>query len=149
MRTLIVLCLLLSVASGRVLAQEPASGEAWQVDPVEQRQRDAARKSILEDELASEARQFADAYAKWRDARDRHVEAAKLDELAEQADRHRRNMAELGRELARPEGKPDASAPVAERAGERNRITSDQRSETAQEWIIPASGPGAADDQGR
>lgn len=149
MRTPIVLCLLLSVASGRVLAREPGPRDAWRIDPVEQRERDAARKSILEDELASEARQFADAYAKWRDARARHVDAAELDEMADQADRHRRNMAELGRELARTEGKRGASASAAERTDAGKRVIPDKRNETRQQWIIPASTPRVVNDEGR
>ena len=84
MRTRTVLCLLLSLASGFASAQ-------WQEDPAKQRARDAARKTILEEELAAEAKLFVEA----------HSERA-----AERMDRHRRNLAALTRELGRGESEP-------------------------------------------
>lgn len=93
MRTLALLCLALSVA-GSASAQ-------WQEDPAKQRERDAARRMILEDELAAEAKLFVGAHAEQRDARGRNV-----GEIAERMDRHRRNLAALTREMARGEGEP-------------------------------------------
>lgn len=86
MRTLIVLCALLSVASA-------ALGQS-----------EAARKSILEGELAAEAAGYADAYAELKSARNRDTPADRLEDIAERVNRHRRNLAELAREIARTEG---------------------------------------------
>ena len=82
MRALLILCLALS-AGGQALAQD-----AWKVDPAKQRQLDAGRKAILEDELAAEAKLFIEAHAV---------------RSAERMDRHRRNLAALTRELAHGE----------------------------------------------
>jgi hypothetical protein len=82
MRALLILCLALS-AGGSALAQD-----AWKVDPAKQRQLDAGRKSILEAELAAEAKLFVEAHA---------------ERSAERMDHHRRNLAALTRELARGE----------------------------------------------
>ena len=79
MRTRIALCLLLSLVSGSATAQ-------WHEDPAKQRARDTARKTILEDELAAEAKLFVEAHS---------------ERSAERMDRHRRNLAALTRELAR------------------------------------------------
>lgn len=111
MRTPTVLCLLLSLSVGGVQAQVAGSAAGWRVDPATQRERDAARKSILEDELASEARQFTDARTEMREAQARRLPAVKAEEIAERLDRHRRNMVELGREIARVEGDLDTGAP--------------------------------------
>ena len=86
MRALLILCLALS-AGGQALAQD-----AWKVDPAKQRQLDAGRRSILEDELAAEAKLFVEAHA---------------GRLAERMDQHRRNLAALTRELARGESETD------------------------------------------
>ena len=61
MRTRNVLCLLLSFVPGSAAAEPPVTAAAMRVEPGMQRERDDARKTILEDELASEARQLADA----------------------------------------------------------------------------------------
>ena len=89
MRALLVLCLALSVG-GPALAQD-----AWKVDPAKQRQLDAGRKSILEDELAAEARLFVEAHS---------------ERSAERMERHRRNLAALTRELARGEAEADKAS---------------------------------------
>ena len=111
MRTPTVLCLLLSLSVGGAQAQIAASPAGWRVDAATQRERDAARKSILEDELASEARQFADARAEMHETQARRLPAVKAEEIAERLDRHRRNMVELGREIARVEGDLDTGGP--------------------------------------
>ena len=85
MPTLLVLCLALS-AAGTALAQT---------------EREAARRAILEDELATEAKLFVEAHAELRDARGRNAA-----EASERLDRHRRNLATLTRELARGEAEP-------------------------------------------
>lgn len=136
MRTPTVLCLLLSLGVGGAQAQVAGSSAGWRVDAATQRERDASRKSILEDELASEARQFADARTEWREAQARRLPAAKAEEIAERLDRHRRNIVELGREIARIEGDvADAGAP--KRAPVR----------TVDNWLVPgqAVAPTAAD----
>ena len=136
MRTPTVLCLLLSLSMGDAQAQVAGSSAGWRVDAATQRDRDAARKSILEDEFASEARQFADAHAELREARARRLPPGKAEEIAERLDRHRRNMVELGREIARAEGDvADTSGP--KRAPGR----------TANNWLVPgqAVAPTAAD----
>lgn len=89
MRALLVLCLALS-AGGSALAQD-----AWKVDPAKQRERDVARKSILEDELAAEAKLFVEAHA---------------ERSAERMDQHRRNLAALTRELARAENETEKTS---------------------------------------
>lgn len=87
MRALLVLCLALSV-SASALAD---------------RHREAARKAILEDELAAEAKLFVEAHS---------------ERSAERMDRHRRNLAALTRELAR--GESDAEkTPIKKPAGGR------------------------------
>lgn len=126
MRTPTVLCLLLSLSVGSAQAQLAASPAGWRVDAATQRERDAARKSILEDELAVEARQFADVRADLREAQARRLPPGKVEEIAERLDRHRRNIVELGREIARADGDV-ASAGVAKRAAER----------TADNWLMP------------
>src|SRR4051812_17295443 len=95
MRTLLILCLAVSAGSS-ALAQE-----TWKVDPAKQLQLDAARRSILEDELAAEAKLFVEAHAELREARGRNAA-----DSAESMDRHRRNLAALTREMARGESEP-------------------------------------------
>jgi len=51
------------------------------VDPVVQRERDDTRKTILEDELASEARQLADAQAELRGAKALSASAGSVEEM--------------------------------------------------------------------
>ena len=129
MRTLIVLCALLSV---------PLTSHA---------QSQAVQKSILEDELAAEAAGYADAYSELRSARTAETSAQKLEDIAERVNRHRRNMAELAREIARAEGDLPAS-------GGRPKATSGQdnwfiRAQPAQarptpnasepDWLVPAA----------
>ena len=93
MRTPTVLCVLLSLAVASAFAQPS--------------------KVILEDELATEARLFSEAYADLQAARERQASAERLEDAAERVNRHRRNMAELAREIARGEANvPDkTSAP--------------------------------------
>ena len=108
MRTLIVLCALLSV---------PLAAHA---------QSPAAQKSILEDELAAEAAGYADAYSELKGARKAETSAQKLEDIAERVNRHRRNMAELAREIARAEGDLRGS-------GRSRKAISGQ-----DDWFIPA-----------
>jgi len=152
MRTPTVLCLLLSLGVGIAQAQVAGSSAGWRVDPATQRERDAARKSILEDELASEAKQFTDARAEMREAQARRLPAVKAEEIGERLDRHRRNMVELGREIARVEGDLDTGAlkrplgraadnwlvpgqPVAPAAADSASSTSAEQRRP--EWVIP------------
>jgi hypothetical protein len=104
MRTPTVLCLLLSLTAGPSPAQVPASAGSWRVDPAVQRERDATRKSILEDELAAQAKLFLEAHAELREARAQRLPRAKAEDIVERLDLHRRNIAELGREIARAVG---------------------------------------------
>ena len=136
MRTPTVLCLLLSLTVGSSSAQVPVSADIWRIDSATQRERDTTRKSILEGELASEAKLFADAHAELREARALRVSLGKVEDIAERLDRHRRNMVEVGREIARVEGDV-ASAGTPKRAAER----------TADNWLVPrqAVAPGAAE----
>ena len=108
MRTLIALCALLSVP------------------PAAHAQSEAAQQSILEDELAAEAVGYADAYSELKGARKGETSAQKLEDIAERVNRHRRNMAELAREIARAEGDLPAS-------GGRPKATSIQDN-----WFISA-----------
>jgi hypothetical protein len=134
MRTPTVLCLLLSLGFSGAQAQVAGSTSGWRVDPAMQRERDAARKSILEDELASEARQFTDARAEMREAQARRVPVAKTEEIAVRLDRHRRNMVELGREIARVEG-DIGNTGAAKRAAGR----------TPDNWLVPGHAAAPAD----
>ena len=126
MRTLTVLCLLLSLAAGPSPAQVPASAGSWRVDPAIQRERDVTRKSILDDELASQAKLFVEAHAELREARALRLPRAKSEDIVERLDLHRRNIAELGREIARTVGDVAASSGT-KRAVE--RVTDN--------WLIP------------
>ena len=158
MRTPTVLCLLLSLSVGSTQAQIAASPAGWRIDAATQRERDAARKSILEDEFASEGRQFADVRAELRETQARRLSPAKAEEITERLDRHRRNIVELGREMARVEGDV-AGAGARKRPPERTTdnwlmpgqavtprtAESAQRSSTERgrpEWIIPGRDAG-------
>jgi len=129
MRTLIVLCALLSV---------PLAPHA---------QSQAAQKSILEDELAAEAAGYADAYSELRSARTAESSAQKLEDIAERVNRHRRNMAELAREIARAEGDLPASGGRPKAApGQDNWFISAQLAQarptpnaSEPEWLVPAA----------
>ena len=136
MQTPTVLCLLLSLTVGSSSAQVPVSADIWRIDSGTQREPETTRKSILEGELASEAKLFADAHAELREARALRVPLGKVEDIAERLDRHRRNMVELGRESARVEGDV-ASAGTPKRAAER----------TADNWLVPgqAVAPRAAE----
>ena len=138
MRTLIVLCALLSLATGSALAQTPGSSEVWKEDSAKQRERDVARKAILEDELAAEATQYTDAHDELREGQARQVSAARLEDVSERVNRHRRNLAELAREIARTDGDVPGKA-------SRPRPTADDwliRVQPAKgenpEWLVPA-----------
>src|SRR6266513_1285562 len=109
MRTQTVLCLLLNFAVGPAAAQPPVSSDAMRVAPVVQRERDSTRKTILEDELASEARQLADTQAELRGAKALSASAGSVEEIAERLARHRRNIAELGREIGLVERQRDSA----------------------------------------
>ena len=148
MRTPTVLCLLLSLAVGSSSAQVPPSAGSWRVDSAAQRERDKIRKSILEDELASEAKQFVVAHSELREARARRVQRSAVDDIAERLDRHRRNLGELGREIARVEGQTDVAVDgepkrAAERLADNWLIPGPSRDERGRpEWIIPPGQPG-------
>src|SRR5437016_12105163 len=109
MRTRTVLCLLLSFAAGSAATEPPDTASAMRVDPAVQRERDDTRKTILEDELASEARQLADVQAELRSAKALFASAGRVEEIAERLARHRRNISELGREIALVERQRDSA----------------------------------------
>src|SRR5258705_13826192 len=120
MRTRTVLCLLLNLAVGSTAAEPPVTAAAAvRVDPAVQRERDDSRKTILEDELASEARQLADAQAELRGAKALSASAGSVEEIAERLARHRRNIAELGREIGLVERQRDSSNRKADSAERR------------------------------
>src|SRR6266513_2926615 len=119
MRTQTVLCLLLNFAVGPAAAQPPVSSDAMRVAPVVQRERDSTRRTILEDELASEARQLSDAQAELRGAKALSASAGSVEEIAERLARHRRNIAELGREIGLVERQRDSSNRKADSAERR------------------------------
>ncbi len=119
MRTQTVLCLLLNLAVVSATAEPPVTAAAMRVDAVVQRERDDTRKTILEDELASEARQLADAQTELRGAKALSAPAASVEEIAERLARHRRNIAELGREIGLVERQHDSSNRKADSAERR------------------------------
>ena len=100
MRTQTVLCVLLNLAVGPAGAEPPVAAAATHVDPGVQRERDSNRRTILEDELASEAKQLSNAQSELRDANLLGVSPGKVDEIAERVVRHRQNISDLGREIA-------------------------------------------------
>ena len=121
MRTPIVLCALLSFAAGSALAQS-----------------NEAQKSILEDELAAEATQFTDAYAELREARAHPTSSERLEDITEQVDRHRRNMAELAREIARSEGDVASKGSQTKATGGDWLIPVLPGKEAHPDWLVPA-----------
>ena len=127
MRTQTVLCLLLNLAVTSATAEPPVTAAAMRVDPVVQRERDDTRKTILEDELASEARQLADVQAELRGAKALSSSASTVDEIVERLARHRQNISELGREIALVERQRDSA----------NRNTDSAERRTTDSWLIP------------
>jgi hypothetical protein len=126
MRTQTALCLLLNLAVGSATAEPPVTGAAMRVDPVVQRERDDTRKTILEDELASEARQLADVQAELRGAKALSASPTTVDEIAERLARHRQNISELGREIALVERQRDSA----------NRNTDSAEGRATDSWLI-------------
>ena len=131
MRTQTALCLLLNLAVGSATAAPPATAAAMRVEPAVQRERDDNRKIILEDELASEARQLADAQAELRGAKALSASVGTVDEIAERLARHRRNISELGREIAL----------VERQGGSANRNGDSAESRTRDTWLIRGRPP--------
>jgi len=131
MRTQTVLCLLLNLAVGSATAEPPVTAAAMRVDPVVQRERDDTRKTILEDELASEARQLADTQAELRGAKALSAPAGTVDEIVERLARHRQNISELGREIALVERQRDSA----------NRNTDSAERRTTDSWLIHGRPP--------
>ena len=138
MRTLIVLCALVSLASGSAIAQAPAPTEVWKEDPAKQRERDAARKAILEDELAEEAKQYAEAHGELREGRARQASSQRLEDASERVNRHRRNMAELAREIARTDGDVPGKASRPRPAADDWLIRVQPAKDESPEWLVPA-----------
>jgi hypothetical protein len=99
--------------------------------PVVQRERDGTRKTILEDELASEARQLADTQAELRDANLLRASPGNIGDIAERLARHRQNISELGREIALAERQSDSA--------NRNTDSADRRGTDS--WLIRARPP--------
>ena len=129
MRTQTVLCLLLNLTVGSATAEPPVTAAAMRVDPVVQRERDDTRKTILEDELASEARQLADVQAELRGAKALSASASIVDDIAERLARHRQNISALGREIALVERQRDSA----------NRNTDSAERRTTDSWLIRGS----------
>ena len=121
MRTPIVLCALLSFVTGSALPQS-----------------DTARNAILEDELAAEAAQYTDAYAALREARAHPTSSARLEDIAERVNRHRRNMAELAREIARSEGDIASKGTQTKATGGAWLIPVQPAKEARPDWLVPA-----------
>ena len=138
MRTLIVLCALVSVAIDSALGQTPGSTEVWKEDPARQRERDAARKAILEDELAAEAKQYAEAHGELREGRARQASPQRLEDVSERVNRHRRNMAELAREIARTDGDVPGKASRPRPAADDWLIRVQPAKDESPEWLVPA-----------
>jgi septal ring factor EnvC (AmiA/AmiB activator) len=130
MRTQTVLCLLLNLTVGSAAAEPPVTAAAMRVDPAVQRARDDTRKLILEDELASEARQLADAQAELRSA-NALGSSAKVEEITERLARHRQNISELGREIARVERERDSE----------NRNSDSAERRATDNWLIRGRPP--------
>ena len=135
MRTLIVLCALVSLAIGSALGQTPGSSEIWKEDPARQRERDAARKAILEEELAAEARQFIDARS---ELLARPASTARIEDATERVNRHRRNLAELAREIARTDGDVPGKASRPKPAADDWLIRVQPAKDESPEWLVPA-----------
>jgi hypothetical protein len=131
MRTQTVLCLLLNLAVGSATAEPPVTAAAMRVDPVVQRERDDTRKTILEDELASEARQLADVQAELRGAKALSASVGTVDEIAERLARHRQNISALGREIALVERQRDSA----------NRNADSAEPRTTDSWLIRGRSP--------
>ncbi|HXM80407.1 MAG TPA: hypothetical protein VN929_00605 [Burkholderiales bacterium] len=131
MRTQTVLCLLLNLAVGSATAEPPVTATAMRVDPVVQRERDDTRKTILEDELASEARQLADVQAELRGAKALSASVGTVDEIAERLARHRQNISALGREIALVERQRDSA----------NRNADSAEPRTTDSWLIRGRSP--------
>ena len=131
MRTQTVLCLLLNLAVGSATADPPVTAAATRVDPVVRRERDDTRKTILEDELASEARQLADAQAELRGAKALSAPAGSVEEIVERLARHRQNISALGREIALVERQRDSA----------NRNTDSAERRTTDSWLIRGRPP--------
>ena len=134
MRTRNVLCLLLSFAVGSAATEPPDTAAAMRVDPAVQRERDDTRKTILEDELASEARQLADAQAELRGAKALSAAAGSVAEIAERLARHRHNIAELGREIGLVERQRDSA----------NRKPDSVEGRATDRWLISGRPPDAS-----
>ena len=118
MRTRIVLCVLLSLAITPALAQ-PA-------------------QDILEGELAAEARLYSEAFADLRSARENRASRHGLEDAVERVSRHRRNMAELAREIARAEGDlPGTSSPA--KGSSDWLIPVEPAKRRYPEWLVPGS----------
>ena len=140
MRTLIVLCVLVSLAISSALGQTPGSSEVWKEDPARQRERDAARKAILEDELAAEAKQYTEAHGELREGQARQASSQRLEDVSERVSRHRRNMAELAREIARAEGDIPGKAIRPKPASDDWLIRVQPAKAESPEWLVPADG---------
>jgi len=104
------------------------------VDPAMQRERVDTRKAILEDELASEARQLSDAQAELRGAKALSASAGSVEEIAERLARHRRNIAELGREIGLVERQRDSA----------NRKADSVEGRATERWLISGRPPDAS-----
>lgn len=136
MRTPIRLWLLLSGLMGlfavSAMAQVPASTSAMRVDPAMQRERDITRMSILQDELAKESRELANAENAQRIAQASRVSADKLQEAATRILLHRQNVAALMREIAlvKKTNIPDANR------GEVKEVETRPQERQPDDWLI-------------
>lgn len=131
MRTQTVLCLLLNLAVGSAVAEPPVTAAAMRVDPAVQRERDSTRRTILEDELASEAKQLADTQAELRDANLLRASPGNIGDISERLTRHRKNISDLGREIALVERQSDST----------NRNTDSAERRGTDSWLIRGRPP--------
>jgi|RhiMethySRZTD1v2_1073278.scaffolds.fasta_scaffold2050684_1 hypothetical protein len=163
MQTQTILVALLSAMATQTLAQVPLNAAVMRVDPGTQRQRDEARVSILQDELAAEAAGLADAQRILR-AEETKRDPKAAEAASQRIARYRQNISALAKEIALaerqlggtpavarpdglvPNGKGDASA--ATRSSPQIRTVQPGRP-AAPDWFIPANGRGDAGDAGR
>lgn len=163
MQTQTILLALLSAMATQTLAQVPLNAAVMRVDPTTQRQRDQARVSILQDELAAEAAGLADAQRILR-AEETRRDPKALDAASQRVVQYRQNISALAKEIALAERqlgrtaaamRPDGVAPhgkgdpnAATRSSPEIRTVQPGRP-AAPDWVIPANGRGEAGDAGR
>ena len=99
------------------------------------------RKAILEEELATEASHFVEAYAELGASRRAKASLERVGEVTERVDRHRRNIAALTRELARGEADLPPNKPAA-KAAPNEWLIPPHSTTRRPEWLVPAERQG-------